>query len=106
MKKDKALQAKLRRSLDQANTKTPAPAPTPPQARTAAAPTGKCTRLTVSLFDGDLARLDAIRDYMADQGHRLSTSQAVKLALRTAPLSDDLLSALDAVKKEDGRKGW
>ena len=97
------LQDRLARSLDQANTRekkahrlAPAPAPLPADRR--------CTKLSVSLFGGDLKRLDAIRDYMAARGVRLSTSQAVKLALRTAPLSDALAEALDQVKREDGRK--
>jgi hypothetical protein len=56
------------------------------------------------LFAGDLARLDAIRDYMAQRGHRISTSQAVKLALRTAALTPEMEKALDAIRAEDGRK--
>ena len=95
------LQDRLARSLDQANTREKkahrqAPAPLPADRR--------CTKLSVSLFGGDLKRLDAIRDYMAARGVRISTSQAVKLALRTAPLSDALAEALDQVKREDGRK--
>jgi hypothetical protein len=76
------------------------------KAPAAAAPLqgGGCTKLSVSLFAGDLARLDAIRDYMAARGVRLSTSQAVKVALRTAPLSEALAEALDAIRAEDGRK--
>jgi hypothetical protein len=95
------LQDKLARSLDQANRKeaqkkTPAPAPLPAERR--------CTKLSVSLFAGDVARLDAVRDYMQTRGHRLSTSQAVKLALRTAVLSPDMDKALEAIRSEDGRK--
>lgn len=63
-----------------------------------------CTKLSVSLFDTDLKRLEALRSYMAGRGVMLSTSQAVKLAIRTAPLSDALQEALDQVKSEDGRK--
>jgi len=65
----------------------------------------RCTKLSVSLFSGDLARLEAIRDLMALDGVRLSTSQAVKLALRTAPLDVAAMrEALEAVRSEDGRK--
>ena len=54
---------------------------------------------------GDVARLDAIRDLMAQNGVRLSTSQAVKVALRTAPLDAAAMrQALDAIRSEDGRK--
>lgn len=96
------LQDRLARSLDQANrrearTKPPAPAPLPAERR--------CTKLSVSLFSGDVARLDAIRDLMAQNGVRLSTSQAVKLALRTASLDlAAMRQALDAIRSEDGRK--
>ncbi len=98
------LQDRLARSLDQANTReakahrqAPAiPAPLPAERR--------CTKLSVSLFVGDLARLDAIRSYMAQRGVMLSTSQAIKLALRTAALTPDMDKALEAIRSEDGRK--
>ena len=49
--------------------------------------------------------LDALRDVMAQNGVRISTSQAIKLALRTAPLDAAALrQALDAIRSEDGRK--
>jgi hypothetical protein len=101
MNKGKSLQAKLAQSLDQANTRearTPRPAPAPSPADR------KCTKISVSLFQADLDRLQAIQDFMAARGSRISTSQAVKLALRTAPLSDALQEALDQVRREDGRK--
>jgi len=95
------LQTRLARSLDQANRReakshrqAQAPAPLP----------AGCTKLSVSLFAGDVARLDAIRSYMATRGVMLSTSQAVKLALRTAALTPDMDKALDAIRSEDGRK--
>jgi len=101
MTKGKTLQDRLARSLDQANRKEAkshrqAPAPLPADRR--------CSKLSISLFSGDLARLDAIRDYMAKRGHRLSTSQVIKLALRTAALTPDMDKALDAIRAEDGRK--
>jgi hypothetical protein len=98
----KNIQAKLARSLDQANKRDKArkpkalPPPLPPERR--------CTKVCVSLFAGDLQRLDAIRDYMQTRGERVSTSQAVKLALRSTPLSEELVQALDQVRREDGRK--
>ena len=94
------LQARLAASLDAANktNKKKAAAPAPLSADR------KCTKLSISLFDGDIKRLDAIQDYMRERGWRISISQAVKLALRTAPLSDELVEALKAVKREDGRK--
>lgn len=92
------IQARLAASLDKANKKKKAaatPAPLPSEG---------CTKLSVSLFGADLQRLHAIQDYMRDRGHRIGTSQAVKLALRTAPLDAGLVEALQAVKADDGRK--
>lgn len=96
------LQAKLARSLDRAN-KQPRPrgkqkalAPLPPEK--------KCSKLSVSLFSGDLSRLEEVRSYMAERGHRISTSQAVKLALRTCTIGPALEEALQAVRAEDGRR--
>jgi hypothetical protein len=101
MTKTATLQDRLARSLDQANrreaNKPAAKLPLPAERR--------CTKLSISLFSGDLARLDAIRDTMAATGVRLSTSQAVKLALRTAALDPQAMrKALDAIRAEDGRK--
>lgn len=70
------------------------------------APERGCTKLSVSLFSGDMARLDAIRDYMQTRGYRISTSQAIKLALRTAALTPHMDAALDAIRGEDGRSKW
>jgi len=103
MSKNQDILAKLSKSLDNANKrdakrKKPAAAPKAP------AGDRKCTKISVSLFQTDMDRIDAIRDYMHGHGRRISTSQAVKLALRTAPLSDDLQRALDAASDEDGRK--
>lgn len=100
--KKNTLQDKLARSLDQMNkreakTPTASPAALPPVAER------KCKKLSISLFQTDLARLDGIRSFMEANGHRITTSQAIKLALRTAPLSNDLAAAMDAVRAEDGR---
>jgi hypothetical protein len=95
------LQAKLALSLDQANTRDAKRAPAAPAP---IATDRKCSKLSISLFETDLERLGSIRAYMATRGEMISTSQAVKLALRTAPLADDLLTALSAIRAEDGRK--
>ena len=100
--KKHSLQDRLARSLDQMNkreAKAPAasPAALPPVADR------KCKKLSISLFQTDLARLDGIRSFMETNGQRISISQAVKLALRTAPLSNKLVEALAAIRAEDGR---
>lgn len=102
MTKQNTLQARLARSLDQMNkreSKSHTAAP-------AALPVGedrKCKKLSISLFKTDMAKLDGIRSFMETNGQRISISQAVKLALRTAPLSNELIEALAAIKTEDGR---
>ena len=101
MKHGKTLQDRLAQSLDLANTREKK---AHRQAPAIQATGGKCTKLSISLFKTDLDKLLAIRSYMATRGAILSTSQAVKLALRTAPLSDALSHALDQARKEDGRK--
>lgn len=100
--KKTTLQDRLARSLDQMNkreakTQTTATTALPPVAER------KCKKLSISLFQTDLARLDGIRSFMEASGQRISTSQAVKLALRTAPLSNDLAEAMAAIRAEDGR---
>jgi len=65
--------------------------------------TRKCKKLSISLFQTDLAKLDGIRSFMESNGKRISTSQAIKLALRTAPHSNDLVAAMAAIQAEDGR---
>jgi hypothetical protein len=102
--KSKTLQEKLARSLDQANIKEKkrsgqkTPAPSPPAER-------RCTKISISLFDTDTERVKAIRAYvLAERGVSISTSQVIKLALRTAPLSSALCKALDQAAAEDGRK--
>jgi len=108
MTKRHTLQDKLAESLDRANRKEAAKAPKVAKVATAkvkAAPTGGgCSKLSVSLFNADVERLKAIRAYMAQRGEMLSRSQAVKLALRCVPLSDELAEALQAIRSEDGRK--
>lgn len=101
MAKAQTLQQRLALSLDQANRSAKTARPAAPVVNQAEA---RCTKISISLFSGDVERLDAIRDYMAAQGVRISTSQAVKLALRTAELSPDMIAALDAIRAEDGRK--
>jgi hypothetical protein len=98
----KHVQDRLARSLDQANRREAA------KPRTAAPPLPaerRCVKLSVSLFSGDVARLDAIRDMAAQNGVRLTTSQVIKVALRTAPLDPAAMrQALHAIRSEDGRK--
>lgn len=103
--KSTTLQDKLARSLDKANT-AEAKSPARRQSPLAPPPADKhCTKLSVSLFDTDMKRVEAIRAHvLAASGKVISTSQVIKLALRTAPLSRELCKALDQTRAEDGRK--
>lgn len=132
MNKQQALQAKLARSLDVANGREAKASPermhramekgwirnldarvnltqatarqgTGRRPRLTPATGGKGAKLCISLFAVDLAHLETIRSYMAARGSHISTSQAVKLALRTARISEDLTAALVEIRKEDGR---
>jgi len=102
MTKKNTLQDRLARSLDQMN-KREAKAPAASPAALPPVTERKCKKLSISLFQTDIARLDGIRSFMEANGQRISTSQAVKLALRTAPLSNDLAEAMAAIRAEDGR---
>ena len=102
--KSQTLLDKLGRSLDAANVKEAKKrpgrqtlAPLPPDKR--------CKKIAISLFETDMQRIKAIRAYILDKrGDAISTSVAVKLALRTAPLSPALCAALDQAAAEDCRK--
>ena len=102
MTKHKTLQDRLALSLDKMNMReAKAPKTTP-----AVLPVGsdrKCKKLSISLFKTDLTKLDGIRSFMEANGQRISASQAIKLALRTAPLSNALAEAMAAIQAEDGR---
>jgi len=111
------LQDKLARSLDKANSKAVKVQMKPDKVASPGGifipsktvfkrrkPTADgCTKLSVSLFQTDIERLQAIRAYMAQQGEILSTSQAVKLALRAAPIDSKLMRLLEDIRNEDGR---
>jgi len=99
MNKPNILQQKLAKSLDQANKrekKGPAAVIVDERGK-------KCKKIAISLFHTDLDRLDGIRLFMQNHGQHINASLAIKLALRTAPLSEALLAAAADVQAEDGR---
>ncbi|MBU2572607.1 MAG: hypothetical protein KKH28_00810 [Elusimicrobia bacterium] len=102
MTKHKTLQDRLARSLDQMN-KNEAKTPKSAQAALPQLNNRKCKKLCISLFQTDLAKLDDIRTFMKTTGQWITPSQAIKLALRTAPHSTDLVEAMAAIQAEDGR---
>jgi hypothetical protein len=101
----KDLQARLARSLDLANARdakahrqAPAPAPVPAERR--------CKKISVSLFESDLKRLHDVSEVMIQNDFYPSPSLIIKLALRTAPLTDMALmrETFHRIQAEDGRK--
>lgn len=61
-------------------------------------------KLSFSLFPADTDRLDAIRTVLANAGHEITRSQAVRLALRAVKFDGKrLVELLNAMGSEDGR---
>lgn len=76
---------------------TPASQPAPDFARRAP--------LSVSLYQRDLERIDEIQQFMRGRGYRrLSDSEALRLACRTAPIGEDMIHAYHDMQGEDGRR--
>lgn len=101
MKQDD-IHTRLALSLDQANRKRKTPAATPEPT-----PARQCSKLSISLYPADLARVKAIQSFMLQQyGETVSRSQAIKLALRATPINETLAKLLGDIRKEDGRAKW
>ena len=95
-----------RLSLDKPNRREAARQARTPALPAATHPESKATKCGYALYPPDLARIDAIRDYMQMRGHRISSSVAVRLALRTAALDPAMDKLLVAMRSEDGRGKW
>lgn len=66
-------------------------------------PAQKSQKLSVTLYKTDIEKIDAIYSLAASNGKRVTTSDVVKLALRSMSVTPDLLKTLDAIRAEDGR---
>lgn len=104
MKKGLDLQAKLAKSLDRANAKAGPRRSTKPAA-TPSLPAGGSSKLSISLYPTDTARIREIILYMTQNNCPLSASQAIRLALRSMPIDDNLIQIYNTMQQEDGRKG-
>lgn len=61
-------------------------------------------QMSLSIFPEDLERIEEIRQALAARGHKTSTSQAVRLALRALTVDAEALEPLLlAMQKTDGR---
>ena len=66
---------------------------------------GRAPKLSVSLYHKDLDRLDQIKRFMHENGHRnLSDSEALRLACRAVEIGDRLLGLYTEMHSEDGRR--
>src|SRR5215203_6200226 len=94
MAKTSTLLDSLRNRLAEPPAPAPVPVPrdaSPTETIRAAAPSEGTNKLSISLYPADLARLDEIKAYMRSRGVRKVTdSEAIRLAVRSAPLGDEL----------------
>lgn len=62
-------------------------------------------KLSVSLYNSDIDRLDKIKDFMRKHGVRnLSDSEALRLACRAADVNGEFLGIYETMLKEDRRR--
>jgi hypothetical protein len=65
----------------------------------------RAPKLSVSLYQYDIERLDSIKDFMKAQGFRnLSDSEALRLACRRVEIDATLIDAYKSMQSEDGRR--
>lgn len=65
----------------------------------------RAPKLSVSLYQHDIDRLDTIKDFMKGQGFRnLSDSEALRLACRRVQIDTGLIDTYRAMQSEDGRR--
>lgn len=67
------------------------------------APVQKSQKLSVTLYKTDIEKIDAMYSLAASNNKRVTTSDVVKLALRSMSVTPDLLKTLDDIRAEDGR---
>jgi hypothetical protein len=65
----------------------------------------RAPKLSVSLYQQDIDRLDTIKDFMKSQGFRnLSDSEALRLACRKVAIDGTLVEVYKSMQSEDGRR--
>lgn len=65
----------------------------------------RAPKLSVSLYQQDIDRLDTIKDFMKAQGFRnLSDSEALRLACRKVEIDVALVDVYKSMQSEDGRR--
>lgn len=101
IKKIHPMNAKLLQDLKNTNMKESAHKAGP--AALLKAPAQKSQKLSITLYKTDIEKIDAIYSLATSNGKRVTTSDVVKLALRSMAVSPNLLKTLDAIRAEDGR---
>jgi hypothetical protein len=80
----------------------PPPAANKPQG---SVKSSRAPKLSVSLYQHDIERLDTIKDFMKSQGFRnLSDSEALRLACRKVKIDGALIDVYRTMQGEDGRR--
>jgi len=108
-KSSEELLSKLKTSLPKASAK-PQPASTASESESREQPkpilpAARPPKLSVSLFQPDLHRMDAIKDFMKARGFRnVNDSEAIRLACRSVEIGDNLVGVDQAMQHEDGRR--
>ncbi len=101
------LLSKLKNSLPKVETSTE-PVRTLhvfPDDATKLAKGARAPKLSVSLYQHDIDRLDTIKDFMKSQGFRnLSDSEALRLACRRVTIDGALIDVYTSMQAEDGRR--
>lgn len=65
----------------------------------------RAPKLSVSLYQHDIDRLEGIKDFMKSQGFRnLSDSEALRLACRKVAIDGTLVEVYRSMQQEDGRR--
>jgi hypothetical protein len=83
----------------------PVVAPPAPSNGKLSVKSNRAPKLSVSLYQHDIERLDTIKDYMKAQGFRnLSDSEALRLACRKVEIDGALIDVYRAMQGEDGRR--
>lgn len=101
------LLSKLKSSLEKPAPPVSPPTTNPPPAAPAnpLLPVSRAPKLSVSLYQADLRRLDEIKDFMRNHGFRnLSDSEALRLACRAVQIGDGFLPIYQKMQQEDGRR--
>lgn len=96
---------RLKQSLPDSPPESPASIAPPLTVQTAPLARPHAPKLSVSLYPKDLDRLDEIKAFMQQQGFRnLSDSEALRLACRAVPITDQFIALYRDMQMEDGRR--